>query len=227
MAKALIVIVEILKFVGLPTLVWLFRDNISVFAIRHMQRKKTLAKKVKEIALAHSVPYEMPKGVGIFSPVAVKWYIDLMWACTKLKTLNKLTQYMVGFLHMSVSTKFDRIAVPKLGNVVLATAVARTVHVPLVVVRQVRTIQSRADTPFDGETIAGERILLIDDVASDHLFLTSCISILRSASLQVSDVVVLLNRKEGHCIDKLSKMNVEFHKLFDIDDAGIDQLRLE
>ena len=116
-----------------------------------------------------------------------------------------------------------RIAAPKLGNVLLASTVSERLGLSLVVVYQYLqgTLHKR---PFDGEVRRGDKVLIVDDVASDSQFLLQVIERLRLANAQILGVVVLVNRTEGDCAAVFNAMKVPFFSVLEISDATLARL---
>jgi orotate phosphoribosyltransferase len=117
----------------------------------------------------------------------------------------------------------QRIAVPKLGNVSLACAVARRLKLAVVVVRNEGLSPLRGDQ-FEGHLQRGEHIWIIDDVGSDGTFFLQITNALQKAGAVVTGILVAIDRTEGDAAQKLSQRGLDYHYLLQVNDADLKSL---
>ena len=113
---------------------------------------------------------------------------------------------------------FDGIVGVPIGGLYLATALALHMNRPLLYVRP------RGDTPgvgvaathIEGIYRPGERVLVVDDLATGGGSLVETILTLREAGLMVLDAVVLIDREQG-AMRRLEAMGVRLHAILSLD----------
>ena len=92
---------------------------------------------------------------------------------------------------------FDGIAGVPIGGLYLATALALRLDRPMLYVRPTAPSDDAGNPHIEGIYRPGERVLVIDDLATGGGSLVETIVGLRNAGLMVSDAVVLVDREQG------------------------------
>jgi orotate phosphoribosyltransferase len=167
-------------------------------------------------------PQHNPAGVNEHE--RVKWFVDFLSGVVKQSTRADLENAIIWKMHQEGLTP-NKIAVPKLGNVLLARGVADRLKLPLVLLRPTAAEQWRAGVPFDGDLHETDRVLLVDDVASKARFLIRCVTALRDRHLEASNIVVVAERSEYRCAAELEREGVKLHAVIQLDDAAITEIR--
>lgn len=184
--------------------------------------------KLKNFMRAHIVPFDQPRNVATFGPpIIVKFFIDFFSASVSKSSRTLLERCATRWIRLSAGPIPQKIAVPKLGNVLLAADIADRLGVPLVIIRQISDHVLKPADPFEGELGPGDRVLLVDDVASDGKFLEVAASEIRRRHANVSSVLVLVNRLEGTARATLNSSGIQFNPILEIDDATLQQLLAE
>ena len=111
---------------------------------------------------------------------------------------------------------FDGIAGVPIGGLYLATALALRMDRPLLYVRPPREADEVAAPHIEGIYRPGERVLVIDDLATGGGSLVETIVGLRNAGLMVSDAVVLVDREQG-AARRLEGMGVRLHAILSLE----------
>jgi uridine monophosphate synthetase len=126
---------------------------------------------------------------GIESPV----YVDLRRLVTFPRALAVVADVLAELLGQ---VSFDRIAALPYAGLPIGTAVALRMDRPLVYPRgQAKTYGAKAS--IEGLFHAGERVVVLDDIATRGDAKLEALGPLADAGLVVSDVVVLVDREQG------------------------------
>lgn len=111
---------------------------------------------------------------------------------------------------------FDGIAGVPVGGLYLATALALRMDRPLLYVRPPREADEDAAPHIEGIYRPGERVLVVDDLATGGGSLIDTIVALRDAGLMVSDAVVLVDREQG-AARRLEGIGVRLHAILSLE----------
>jgi uridine monophosphate synthetase len=123
---------------------------------------------------------------GIVSP----FYVDLR---RLQSTPAALRAAAAAYGEAAAGLSYDRIAAVPVAAISLATAFALSAEKPLIYPRLPRKPHGTGNT-IEGEYAAGERVIMVDDLITTGASKLEAAEVLRDASLEVADVVVLLER---------------------------------
>ena len=144
-----------------------------------------------------------------------RYYLDKY----RFETRPELLAEIARRLAAHVDDAIDRIAGAELGAVPLATAVALQTGRPFVIVRNRRKDYGTARA-IEGELRPGDRVLLVEDIATSGGQALEAVGTLRDAGAEVVRVVVVLDRLEG-ARQRLEAAGVSYHALLTVRDLGI------
>jgi uridine monophosphate synthetase len=126
---------------------------------------------------------------GLISPI----YIDLRQIITYPKLLEKIG---AAYLPILEKLKFKRIAGLPYAAIPIATAVSLQGDYPMIYPRkEVKAYGTKAE--IEGEYHTGERVVIIDDLATTGGSKFEAIEKLTGVGLTVKDIVVLVDRQSG------------------------------
>jgi uridine monophosphate synthetase len=112
---------------------------------------------------------------------------------------------------------FDRIAAIPVAAVPLAAAASLRLGKPFIYPR-ITAKDHGTGNSIEGAFEPGERVVLLDDVISSARSKLEAIAILEAAGLEVTDLVVLVDRESGGR-EEIERRGLRFHSF-----AGISQL---
>lgn len=144
---------------------------------------------------------------GLKSPI----YIDLRRIISYPKLLEQIG---AAYLPLLKDLKFDRIAGLPYAAIPIATAISLAGNYPMIYPRkEVKTYGTKAE--IEGEYHAGERVAVIDDLATTGGSKFEAIEKLTGAGLVVKDVVVLVDRQSG-AKESLAQAGYSMHAVLTI-----------
>ncbi|MFP3282550.1 MAG: phosphoribosyltransferase family protein [Nitrososphaeria archaeon] len=124
-----------------------------------------------------------------------EFYVDLRALPSYPDDFDQVTSALAELLSTGVGD-FDRIAGIGDGAAPLTVAVSLKLQKPYVIVKKMEADNSFRD-PLLGELNQGERVILLDDVASTGVTLACAASIIRAFGARVDTAVVLVDRELG------------------------------
>jgi uridine monophosphate synthetase len=139
---------------------------------------------------------------GLKSPI----YIDLRQLVTYPALL---AQVAAAYLPILKSLTFQRLAALPYAAIPIATAISLQAAWPMIYPRkEVKEYGTKAE--IEGAFLPGERVVVIDDLATTGGTKFEAIERLQTAGLQVEDVVVLIDRQSG-AVEALASAGYKMH----------------
>ena len=139
---------------------------------------------------------------GITSPI----YLDLRRLAAHPAILRRVAQAYAALLR---TLTFDRLAGVPYAALPIVTAVALEMNVPFVYPRR-EAKDYGTQAIVEGEYRAGERVVVVDDLATTGDSKLEAIHKLEVVGLQVRDIVVLIDRGQG-AATALAQANYRLH----------------
>jgi orotate phosphoribosyltransferase len=178
----------------------------------------------KEIERLFALHIRQPSGGGVVGPYGTlrfSCFLDLLSAVHQPEALELLANALSQrILSTPITPDLEAVAIPKHGNCLLGALVAKKVGK--------RTIFVRRDIIF-GKRIEGtiaprDKVILVDDVASDGALLMDVIQGLRHAGLHIERVFVFVNRSEGDAKQTVEGERIPFDACYDLDDDQLHKI---
>jgi orotate phosphoribosyltransferase len=145
-----------------------------------------------------------------------RYYLDKYLFETQPTLLRELARRFARF----VTPAIDRIAGAELGAVALATATALETGKPFVIVRNSKKADYGVSKRIEGRLNPGERVLLVEDIATSGGQALEAIKTLEAAGASVEALVVTIDRQEG-ARELIEQAGRRFEALFTRADLGI------
>jgi orotate phosphoribosyltransferase len=146
-----------------------------------------------------------------------KYYLDKYLFATQPDILLALGQRFAKHVDASI----DRLAGPELGGIPLVTAAGMATGKPLVLIRNQKKDYGTAKQ-LEGVLKSGERVLLIEDIATTGGQLIEAAKVLRDAGAEVVKIVAVIDRQEG-ARENIESAGYRFASLFTKADLGINE----
>jgi uridine monophosphate synthetase len=142
---------------------------------------------------------------GVQSPI----YIDLRLLASQPSLLSRVAS---AYLPVLKSLRYDRLAALPYAALPIATAISLQTGRPMVYPRK-EIKDYGTGSAVEGGFERGERVVLIDDLATTGGSKFEAIERLEAAGLEVNDVVVLIDRQGGAAQD-LAEAGYRLHVVF-------------
>jgi orotate phosphoribosyltransferase len=146
-----------------------------------------------------------------------KFYLDKYLFSTKPDLLRDiaagLSEKLGGY------EPFDLLAGPELGAVAIVAAVSLVSNKPFVIVRKGAKGYG-TDKVMEGESIAGQRVVVIEDVVTSGGAALTAAEMLRGAGLEVKALLCVVDREEGGR-EHIEESGLIFDPLFTATSLGI------
>jgi orotate phosphoribosyltransferase len=137
------------------------------------------------------------------------YYLDKYLFTTQPDLLRRIALEMASRLPSDV----QRLAGPVLGAVPLVTALSLQTGVPSVIVRVEKPKEYGTSKRIEGTLLAGERVVLVEDVVTTAGAALAAVEALREAGAEVLCALVVVDREEGGAA-AFAAAGVPFEALF-------------
>lgn len=145
-----------------------------------------------------------------------KYYLDKYLFETQPTLLRELGVRLARF----VTDHVDRIAGAELGGIALAAATSLETGKPFVIVRNAKKTGYGTGKLIEGKLEKGDRVLLVEDVATSGGQAVEACQTLKDAGATVDTVVVTIDRQEG-AREAMESAGLRFEALFTTTDLGV------
>ncbi len=139
------------------------------------------------------------------------YYVDMKTAFTDPVLLRQVAESLVPY-----TEGFHRVAGTELGAVPLLVSLALETGLPYLIIRKGERAHG-TEGAYEGEVQEGERVLLVEDVATTGGTLQRAINLLRDEGAVVDLAVCVVDREEG-AEEKLREMGVGLEALLQTED---------
>jgi len=175
----------------------------SRWAARHPAGPASLADSLLEAGCVRFGQFTLKS--GLVSPI----YLDLRQLISYPRLLTRVA---LAYLPILRQLSFDRLAGLPYAAIPIATAISFQGNWPMIYPRkETKAYGTRAE--IEGLYQPGERVVLIDDLATTGGSKFEAIEKLKSAGLRVDDVVVLIDRQSG-AKEALAEAGFRLHAVF-------------
>jgi orotate phosphoribosyltransferase len=116
--------------------------------------------------------------------------------------------------------RVERLAGTVLGAVPLATALSLETGLPMVIVRTEPAKEYGTAKQVEGTLVRGERVVLVEDVVTTGGAALAALATLRSAAVEVVQVLAVVDREQGGAAT-FASANVPYQALFTRTSLGL------
>jgi orotate phosphoribosyltransferase len=145
-----------------------------------------------------------------------KYYLDKYLFETQPMLLRELAKRFAKY----VTPEVDRIAGAELGAIALAAATALETGKPFVIVRNAKKVGYGTGRLIEGGLERGDRVLLVEDVATSGGQAIEACHALQEAGATVTAIVATIDRQEG-ARAAIESAGLRFAALFTTNDLGV------
>ncbi len=145
-----------------------------------------------------------------------KYYLDKYLFETEPRLLRELARRFARY----VDEHTQRVAGAELGAVALAAATALETGKPFVIVRNSKKADYGTGKLIEGRLNAGERVLLVEDIATSGGQALEAARTLASHGAIVTGIIAVIDRQEG-AREAITGAGLRFESLFRTADLGI------
>jgi orotate phosphoribosyltransferase len=175
-----------------------------------LSREHRLAELGRDLVNAACLHGEFVLSSGVESQV----YLDKYLFETKPGVLRRTANLLAEL----VPAEADRLAGSELGGVPLATAVALETGLPFLILR--KPGDGHRQRAIEGESYAGERVVLVEDVLATGQQAVQAGQLLRSVGADVLLVVGVVDREQG-AAERLTSIGLQLKTLFRLSELGM------
>ncbi|MEX2213763.1 MAG: orotate phosphoribosyltransferase [Phycisphaeraceae bacterium] len=174
--------------------------------------KQELAKQICDAALLHG-------DFTLRSGRKSKYYMDKYLFETQPAILTALGAMFAE--RVKASGKVDRLAGAELGGIPLVTAASMATGLPSVLIRNQKKDYGTAKQ-LEGKMEKGERILIVEDVATTGGQVLEAAKVIQSFGCEVVKIIAVIDRQEG-ARENIEGAGFAFDALFTKADLGIKE----
>lgn len=142
---------------------------------------------------------------GILSP----YYVDLRIIPSDPEAFRRVINYYLALVEPNIAKRVQRLAGIPTAGIAYAAVLAFKLSKPLLYVRKEAKEHGR-ERRIEGLLQPGDKVLVLDDVATTGKNMIEAAEIIRSEGGIVEDAVVLLDRQQGGAVN-LRKIGVKLH----------------
>ena len=168
-----------------------------------------LAARIAEKALLHG---EFTLRSGLKS----SYYLDKYLFSTDPTILKELGQLFAE----RIPEETDRLAGAELGGIPLVASASMASGIPCLFVRNAKKDYGTAKQ-LEGVVNAGERVVVLEDVATTGGQVLEAVEVLRGLGAEVTRVIATIDRLSG-AREHIEGAGVDYDALFTVNDLGID-----
>lgn len=139
-------------------------------------------------------------------------YIDLRLLISRPSVLQMAAHAYTTLLE---SLEFDLLGAIPYGGLPIGTAIALEMDKPLIFPRKAAKSYGTGRT-IEGRWSVGQKVVIIEDLVTTGESALGGVAILKAAGLQVSDIVVLLNRQQG-AEKTINERGYNLHSVLNLD----------
>jgi orotate phosphoribosyltransferase len=147
------------------------------------------------------------------------YYVDLRIVPSFPDVFQKICNFYVDFIEDKIGVEnFERIAGIPVAGIPFTAIVAKDLKKPFIYIRKGVPLHGR-QRRIEGIIAPGNRVLIVDDLATTGLSLTKAAKAITAEGGVVTDSVVLIDRQEGGRM-KLQKGGVKLHALMNMSEIA-------
>lgn len=185
---------------------------------------RTEAAAVRVLAQFVFVSHNGPTTTGSLGRFNFTLFLDLFSACTYPKFCKPIATLTADYIkHTPLQERPTYLAVPKEGNVILATEVAKRLRVGLIIVRAI-VPPIRFGDPVEGMIPAGALVAVVDDIACDGELLARTVAALRAHGARVKNCFCAVERMDGNSRARLEKHDVILYAPIQLNEHTLREL---
>jgi orotate phosphoribosyltransferase len=159
--------------------------------------------------------------IGRDGRIRVNYFLDLMSAVHQPELLDCLAEAFANYLKTAAPLQIlDGIVAPKRGNALLAKRIAQLLGKRSGFVKE----NILFGQWIEGNIGSGDRVVLIDDVASDGELLAEAATALQRSGVYTDRIAVFVCRPEGDTEKLLARMEIEFGYCLKLSDSELGRL---
>lgn len=152
------------------------------------------------------------------------YYLDKYLFSTRPEVLGPLSVLFadrIREVQQAISAPIQRLAGAELGGIPLVTATSLVTGLPCLFIRNKKKDYGTAKQ-LEGALHAGERVVLLEDVATTGGQALEAVEVLRGLGASVEAIIATIDRLEG-ARENVEKAGLRFEALFTKRDLGIDE----
>jgi orotate phosphoribosyltransferase len=127
-----------------------------------------------------------------------KYYLDKYLFETDPQVLRGIVQELATMIRNALATgaRYERLAAPELGGVVLGAGLSLELGLPFLLVRK-QSKDYGTSKRIEGRCVAGEKVAIVEDIVTSGGAAIMAAEALRDAGLEVEDLYCVVDREEG------------------------------